>query len=230
MKSILIIGAGGFIGSAISERLRKEEGRMSLLFGTSSSGRSGLLALDVTDLRSVEALKQWLKKNEVKLGAIIYAAGDCKPGGFYQELTTAKQDMDPAIFKKKSNIFGLGFMHVGMTLFPAMEQGGHIVVISSTNEAEKPPYYLSDRLYGPAISAQEALISTMREDEKYLVRWRDLHIHRIAPGAVEGSPFYEGTPSEMMPKRMVSVSVVAEAVVNALKMTEGHSETDFTEG
>lgn len=226
MQSILIIGSGGFIGSAITERMQKEAGWMNLFFGTSSSGRFGLLALDVTDENSVASLQQWLVKNEVRLRAIVYAVGSCKKGGFREELTTDRQDIDLESYKKKSELFGLGLMRVMTGLLPSMDDNGHIVVISSATRETKPPYYLSNRLYGAAISAQEVLISAMQEDQEMLGK-RNIKVHRIAPGAVAESPFYEGVPKEFLPRHMVSVKEVAEAVVQAINMPTGHMDTNF---
>lgn len=226
MKNILIIGSGGFIGSAIAERMRQEDGRMNMVFGTSSSGRPGLLALDVTDMGSVLDLRQWLVKNGVCLHAMIYAAGSCKEGGFQEEMTTARRDMDPDVFKKKSELFGLGLMYVMIGLLSRVENGGHVVVISSATEAEKPPYYLSDRPHRFSIAAQEVLISSVREDRLTLGR-QNIRMHRIAPGAVRESPFYNGVAPELLPRRMVSVSEVADAVMQAINMPWGYMDTNF---
>lgn len=226
MKNILVIGAGGFIGSAITRRLLKEENRMSLIYGTSSSGRSGMLALDVTEKESVVALDEWLVQNEISLHAIVYAAGDCKRGGFMEELKIPLKDMDPSKFMRKAGTFGLGFANVITVLLPRLADNGHIVVMSSVTGTEKPPLYLSGGLYASPKSAQELLVKWAREDTLTIQR-RGIRVHRIAPGAVKGSPFYEGVEKELLPARMVPVEEVAEAIAQAINMPTGCMDTNF---
>ncbi|AKM77778.1 MAG: hypothetical protein UY31_C0006G0018 [Candidatus Wolfebacteria bacterium GW2011_GWE1_48_7] len=226
MKHILVIGAGGFIGSAITHRLLKEEDRRSLVFGTSRSGRFGHLRLDVTDATSVEDFSEWLMKNEINPSVIIYAAGNREPGGFKAEMKTSKRDTDPAVFMKNAEVYGLGLLHVATKLVPHMTDDGHIVVISSVDGTEKPPYYLSDRLYGASIAAQEVLVKWMRADTLFTTP-RNIHVHRIAPGSVEGSPFYEGAATELLPQRMVPVSEIVEAVAQAINMSTGYVDLNL---
>lgn len=221
VKSILIIGAGGFIGSAISEGLRTQNGRRGLLFGTSSSGKFGLLALDVTKRGSIGALTAWMdeqKNPPMRFDAVVYAAGHCPPGGYMAERSAC--DSDPRI----AELYASGLSRAIAGLLSHIADNGRIVVMSHAIPDREAS--VSRGVYGGAKDSHDAMIYTLREDERNIGA-RGIRVHRIAPWAVEGSPYYEGTPEGLMPTQMIPVAQVVEAVKQALSMEEGYLDTDF---
>lgn len=116
-KNILIIGAGGQIGTVLLEKLRQEYGHHNVLATDLNANESkGILALDVMNK---EALQEMIKKQDVKvvfhLAAILSARGEQNPkwawevnmGGLFNVLETSKElGVEKVFYPSTIAVFG----------------------------------------------------------------------------------------------------------------------------
>ena len=120
MKTVLITGAAGGMGSAICERLLKEGWQIFALdLHPILDQRIKSVVCDLTDLASVEEAKKEFEKNFHHLDAIVHAAGLYDLDAFSE----IEEQRLMRIFQL--NVFGA--YRVNQLFLPYMKTGGRII-------------------------------------------------------------------------------------------------------
>jgi len=146
---------------------------------------------------------------------IIYAVGDCPPGGFDAEVATPLTDEETSqrmLKTFKRHVTGL--CNVVSSFHQYIQPGGCIVVIGSAITrltTETCPDWLFAGHYAAAIAAQAEYVKWLRMNDPNL-REKSILVHRIAPVAVD-TVFHKGC--EKQPPAMLTLESVAERVFEA---------------
>lgn len=143
-KVILVTGASSGLGQAIARRLAAEG---HTVFGTSrkavaDSGAVRMLALDITDDRSVDACVAQVVESAGRIDVLINNAGAGLCG------SVEDTDLDEARWQMETNFFGA--VRMIRAVLPVMRQqgGGRLITVSSlTGLAALPfqPYYSASK-------------------------------------------------------------------------------------
>lgn len=194
---VLVFGAGGHIGSAVSEKLY---GRGHDVEALTKSDYNV-----ITDRSSVA--------RHLLLDVAIYCVGYCPPGGFLNEIKYPLSQYPPGGFDKEIERHVIGPFNVFQEFLPVMRASGCFIFMSSAATRllqmprDKRPPFLNIYHHLAVIAAGDALIEGMRMDPQ--TNARHIKIHKIMPPAIRDSPFHEGGPE-------LPVTVTTEQVVDAI--------------
>jgi NAD(P)-dependent dehydrogenase (short-subunit alcohol dehydrogenase family) len=199
---ILIFGAAGHIGSAVSKKLYDNN-----------------VVLAPTKNRHDVAFDDNEFDLELKsVGAVIYCVGHCPPSGFLDAIKYPLSQYSPEELDREIGMHILGPFKVFQQFLPAIRDGGHFVFMSSATTRilqmprdERPPIHIYHHL--AAIAAEDALIEGMRMDPE--VKKRDIKIQRIVPPAIGDSPFHQVEGGPKLPVTVTTAEVV-DAIIGSL--------------
>lgn len=201
IKSILIIGAGGSIGSITFDTLKKE-GYDCL--ATSSKAKSSAIFLDFMNRESIESAAQLLPA----LDGIVFSSG--------YEPQKNLLDMTPEHLQKMFNIHVIGPIYFIKAIRKKMKKDSSIIFISSV-AAYKGSY---DPTYATVKGALNSLTRTLAKELSPTTR-----VNAIAPSLIEGSPvhkrmtpdFEEKHLNATLNKRLLQPKECAETILFLLR-------------
>lgn len=171
MKSILVTGASGGMGSAICRRLSGAGYRVYAL-DVKPLQLPGVAAF-VCDLRHEEgasAALAWFTAQESHLDAIVHAAG------IYD--LDSLVEMDDIRFRRIFEVNVFAACHVNRLFTPLMGAGGRVVFITSELAPLHPLPFTG--IYAVTKKALEAVASSLRTE----LALRDIAVSIVRPGAV----------------------------------------------
>ncbi len=244
-KRFLVFGGSGSIGGAVTRQLLVKGTSVHVATRSDSRAHNQLAYLescfgscldicgaDVTShyslcRMSAERYRTPNPANDLSLDGIIYAVGNCPPGGFDKEVgqsltTVCHGDPDVETKLREALLLHVVGLRNVSTLFCALkERRSPVVVISSaitrlsSPNAPPIPPWLHAGHYAAATAAKDALVAWLRQDP--VVKEKELLIHRLAFGAVN-TPFHQGCTH--VPPTMLSLDEVADHVLKALTSDE----------
>jgi len=235
-KTVVVFGATGSIGRVITGKLlaegfdviavARDQHKLSKLRELFSVRRPTMVgrSIDVTRRSDVDYLQDLIDQKGVQIWAVVYAVGNFPAGGFTREISTPISGVHGKELEELFALYPVGFQNVAQRMLLVMEEGGHIVALSSAmsrfaNTPGEPwsRWHLSH--HAAAFAALDRIISgygrarTAATEKKVLV-------HRIAPAAVR-THFYDGAPPELLPPSgFTTPEAVAREVLSALRGTE----------
>lgn len=225
---IVVFGGTGSIGSAVCLALLKAGYNIDVI---SRGNRPGVLfqivekkdphllengvvreqVMDVTVGGEMNLTFGWPHNGSFK--GIVYAVGDCPPGGFDQTVEKPLNEIHFHRFADELNRHVVGLFNAYQRFHRAIKNNGHIVVIGSAitrlNDVNCPPWLHAGH-YATAKAAQQELVNWLRRDP--YIKEKKILVHRLAPAAVD-TPFHEGCKHQ--PPAKVSVNDVAKRVCDA---------------
>ena len=198
----VVTGGGRGIGHAIVSKLAgmeatvvltsRDEAFVQQVAGdlTSRGHRAEGVACDVTDLASVEALGEHLRKNYGRVDILVNNAGISGPPGLLHEL--APQDWE-AIFN--TNLRGVYYMMRAVVPLMIAAGAGHIINISSLAGKNPLPR-------GAAYSASKWGLNGLSYGVAEELRSQNIRVSVICPGSVDTDfgPRRHGKETEKMLK------------------------------
>jgi 3-oxoacyl-[acyl-carrier protein] reductase len=183
LKTYLVVGASGSIGTKITELLRAN--KHQVIKGTSKKAEDNQidsLYLDLTDYSSITKLNEY----NTPLDGIIFAAG-YEPKQSIIEMSMEHQN-------KMLQIHVTGPLNTVKALLKNLKEHAAIVFISSI-AANKGSY---DPIYATAKGAVISLSRTLAvELSKHKIR-----VNCISPGLVEDSPVFNGMTADFREKHI----------------------------
>lgn len=229
-KLAIVIGGSGAIGSEIVRALLEKGCHVAAI----SRGATGLellrkrcthaphLSTFVADVRCPSDLKEVLTRllrrmgQQCRLRALIYAVNRSLPEGFMEEISTPLSGDIGLKWHEAIAVHVTGFLECCRVFLPPIENGGHVVALSSAitrlTDETCPPWLYAGH-YAAAKAALDELIRWLRRDP--LVHEKKILVHRIAPAAVD-TPFHHGTPPERRPPALLPIKTVVDEVIAAL--------------
>ena len=196
----VVTGGGRGIGQAISQKLAAMEATVVLTgrdearvqqFAADLVGRGHRaegMACDVTDLASVEALGEHLRKTYGRVDILVNNAGIGGPPGMLHEL--APEDWE-AIFN--TNLRGVYYMMRAVVPLMITAGAGHIINISSLAGKNPLPR-------GAAYSASKWALNGLSYGVAEELRSQNIRVSVICPGSVDTdfSPRRHGKDTQKM--------------------------------
>jgi NADP-dependent 3-hydroxy acid dehydrogenase YdfG len=205
MKTALITGAGGGIGSAIADALAPTH---TLLLAGRPSARLDAVAarlgattwpLDLTDQDGIEAAAEPL----VELDVLVHNAGVAHPGRFDESI--------PEQWRSCFEVNVTGPVALTQALLPALRAArGHVVFINSGAGLNVSPGLAA---YSASKFAQRAFADSLRADEPSL-RVTSVHPGRVATEMQEDLVAYEG--GQYDPANYLKAETVARIVADVI--------------
>lgn len=197
-KRILVVGAGGELGSAVSKRL--EAGQAETVAWSRDRG------IDLSDPKTIDAGLERLQKQGDLYGLVYVAAA---PLNF----ASVDDPRNQNFLRDHWEITVNAFNRVVQGVIPAMKQGGSIIHILTQSVFDSPPAKLS--AYVAAKTAAWSLIKAMALE----LGPRGIRCNAVSPGMMN-TPFSKEMPVRIKQvesasnplRRMCSVDDVAEAV------------------
>jgi len=205
----LITGAGRGIGAAIATKLASI-GAQAIVCGRSrpplertaeaikqAGNQAAIFECDVTDLRSVQSLAEWVEQSFQRLDILVNNAGISGPPGPLHQLEPEAWD---SIFN--TNLRGVYYMIRSLAPLMIRARGGHIINISSLAGKNPLPN-------GAAYSASKWGLNGLSYGVAEELRAHNIRVSVICPGSVhtEFSP-HVGKNAE----KMLQAADVAHAV------------------
>lgn len=229
---VLVVGGSGSIGWPICRALiaqgyqvisltrgmhpRPEEYALHLN-GTAEKDQLREVNCDVVFSNDVSDSLVLHSQTVALLSAIVYAVGDCPPGGFDNEVSIPLCNLRDHVLTNELNRQVIGLLNVMGNFHSWIQPSGHVVVISSAitrlTDATCPPWLHAGH-YAAAKAAQDELVRWFRRDPN--IKDRNILVHRLAPAAVD-TPFHQGCQHQ--PPAMLSVDDVANRVIDCLQST-----------
>ncbi|MBQ2954457.1 MAG: SDR family NAD(P)-dependent oxidoreductase [Clostridia bacterium] len=173
MKTILVTGASGGMGSAIC-RLLAERGFRVYALDVKPLNMAGVASF-VCDLRTEDgaaAALSWFQAQEARLDAIVHAAG-------VYDLDSLVE-MDDERFRRIFEVNVFAACHVNRLFTPMMASGGRIVFITSELAPLNPPMPFTG-VYAVTKKTLEAVAGSLRTE----MALRDIAVSIVRPGAVK---------------------------------------------
>jgi NADP-dependent 3-hydroxy acid dehydrogenase YdfG len=205
MKTALITGAGGGIGSAIAEALASTH---TLLLAGRPSARLDAVAtrlgattwpLDLTDQDAIEAAAEPL----VELDVLVHNAGVSHPGRFDESI--------PEQWRACFEVNVTGPVALTLALLPALRAArGHVVFINSGAGLNASPGLAA---YSASKFAQRAFADSLRADVPEL-RVTSVHPGRVDTEMQEDLVAYEGGQYDSA--KYLKASTVAKVVADVI--------------
>ena len=180
MKTVLLIGAGGGMGSACARMFRERGDRMFAVDRPGMELEKGVVPLfaDLTDPQQIEAAFDAVKTQTDAIDAIVYAAG------VYDADSLAEIDEKRLRRIFEINVFGA--YRVIRTFLPLMHAGSRVVLVTS-ELADLDPLPFTG-LYGITKSTLDRFAFSLAMELQLL----DMRVSVIRPGAVE-TPLLSGS-------------------------------------
>lgn len=173
-KVIAVSGAAGGIGRATCERLRSEEAVVYAMDLTSAGGAFEL-AVDVTDVASVETAFRTIHQREARLDGVVAGAG-------IVEDDVAAETMTSQQFSKVIAVNLLGVFHMLTTAgrYLLEQRSGSCVAISSMSGNHTVNRPQRQCAYNASKAGVSALVRSLA------VEWadRDVRVNAVAPGYI----------------------------------------------
>lgn len=171
MKTVLVTGAAGGMGSAVCEKLIEEGCTVFALDIRPVQNRKVQSVLcDLTDLKSIEQAKEEFSKNHTHLDAVVHAAG------IYD--LDALSEMDDERFQRIFELNVYGVYRVNRLFISFMESGGRITIITSELAPLNPLPFTG--IYAVTKAALDKYAYSLRSE----LALRGIHVSVIRPGAV----------------------------------------------
>lgn len=171
MKTVLVTGAAGGMGSAICKKLVQEGCQVFALdIRPIEDEKIKSMVCDMTDLHSLEQAKEAFRKSCQKLDAIVHAAG------IYD--LDALSEMDDERFRRIFELNVFGAYRVNRLFIPFMESGGRITIITSELAPLNPLPFTG--IYAVTKAALDKYAYSLRSE----LALRGIHVSVIRPGAV----------------------------------------------
>lgn len=172
MKSLLVTGAGGGIGGAITSALADAGYRVFALDIAPVAARDGVVPLvaDLTDAASVERAFATVSEMTDCLFAIVHVAGIYSAGSLVE--------MSEENFIRAYDINLFGAFRVNKTFLPLLREGSRIILTSSELAPLDPLPFTG--LYGITKSAVEKYACALRMELQLL----GIGVTVLRPGAV----------------------------------------------
>lgn len=173
MKTVLVTGATGGMGSAISKSLIKKGYRVFGLDYNEGEKIEGLefFNCDVTDTASIEAVFEKISKDVKKLDAIVHTAGIYDMDSLIE--------MDEKRFCRIFDINVFGIFRINQIFAPLLSKGSRIVITSSELAPLDPLPF--NGIYGITKTTVERYAFSLRMETNLL----GIPVSIIRPGAVK---------------------------------------------
>jgi nucleoside-diphosphate-sugar epimerase len=209
MKKILIVGGTGYIGGAITEKLKASYFNFDVI----SVGRS---ELNVINLDSISEFYDNNVKGEI-FDAIIYSVGNCPPYGFIEEVKNPLLILNPDKLNEDFNLHVTGLLRVVQMMKNNFSFNAKVLVISSgitqVPDETCPPTLFAGH-YAAVKSAQDELVKWFNRDPFFIER--GIFIKSLKLRAVD-TPFHWKEPEELKSPFMMSLNDSSDLVLNELK-------------
>ena len=171
MKTILLTGAAGGMGTAICRKLTQEGCRVFAMdLKETALPNVKSVICDMRDLTSIQNALEEFKKFSDHLDGIVHAAGIYD----LDALTEIEDDRFRRIFE--INVFGA--YRVNSLFTPLMEKGGRITIITSELAPLNPLPFTG--IYGITKTALDKYAYSLRSE----LALRGIHVSILRPGAV----------------------------------------------
>ena len=171
MKTVLVTGAAGGMGTAICQRLSQEGWQvLGLDVRPVSSSNVRSFLCDMTDPEALEHTKEEILTVCGHLDAIVHAAG------IYD--LDALSEMDDQRFQRIFQINVFGAYRINRLLIPLMGEGGRITIITSELAPLNPLPFTG--IYAVTKGALEKYAYSLRSE----LALRGIHVSVVRPGAV----------------------------------------------
>ncbi|MEI7688755.1 MAG: hypothetical protein WCI91_01060 [Candidatus Nomurabacteria bacterium] len=208
MKKILVVGGTGFIGVAITNKLKAKY----FSFNVISVGHS---ELDVTNLDSISKFYINNVNNEIFDG-IIYSVGNCPPYGFIEEVKNPLLNLDPSKLNDDFDLHVTGLLRVIQMMKNNLSSSAKIVVISSgitmvTDETCPPTLFAGH--YATVKSAQDELVKWLNRDQFFLKK--GISVKSLKLRSID-TPFHWKEPVELKSPFMMSLDDASEMILKEL--------------
>ena len=171
MKTVLVTGAAGGMGTAICRRLTKE-GWVVFALDLREMKMSGVISFccDITDLSSLEQAREAFGRQFDHLDAIVHAAG------IYD--LDALSEMEDARFRRIFEINVFGAYRINRLFTPLMQEGGRVTIITSELAPLNPLPFTG--IYAVTKAALEKYAYSLRSE----LALRGISVSVVRPGAV----------------------------------------------
>lgn len=184
MHTVLLIGAGGGIGSACAHMLCKDGDSVLGIDRPGAAMPEGVVPLhaDLTDPDQITAAFEAAKRQTDHIDAIVYMAG------IYE--ADSLVEIDEAHFSRIFEINVFGAYRVIRTFLPLLRAGSRTVIVTSELATLDPLPFTG--LYGITKSTLDRFAFSLAMELQLL----DLSVSVIRPGAVE-TPLLDGSVSSI---------------------------------
>lgn len=201
-RVVLVVGGAGYIGSAISARLRDEGAKVVV----GSRSGSGDVVIDGSDEASVSAAIDQVVEQYGRLDGVVVTAAPAA-----QTLDTSRLS-DPAQVLDAVDGKAMVFLRIANAAIPVMRQSGfgRIVVISGQNA------YLTGNITGSVRNAATALVAKNLADE---LAGTGVAVNVVNPGAVTDEPAAEvhpGKGGESSPRQIADLVAFLSSPLSAV--------------
>ena len=171
MKTVLVTGAAGGMGSAICRKLTQEGCRVFALdLREVNMEKVTSFCCDITDPASLEKVKEKFAETCDHLDAIVHAAG------IYD--LDALSEMEDDRFRRIFEINVYGAFRINRLFTPFMGEGGRITIITSELAPLNPLPFTG--IYAVTKAALDKYAYSLRSE----LALRGIHVTVIRPGAV----------------------------------------------
>lgn len=180
MKTVLLIGAGGGMGSACAHMLLNDGFRVLGVDIPGTDLIDGIIPLfaDLTDSDQVAAVCETAKKQTDRIDAIVYMAG------IYE--ADSLVEIDEARMRRIFDVNVFGAYRIIKSFLPLLHAGSRIVLVTSELANLDPLPFTG--LYGITKGTLDRFAFSLAMELQLL----DMHVSVIRPGAVE-TPLLDGS-------------------------------------
>jgi len=207
-RTVVITGAGGALGRAVTARFRREGAQLALLgrdqqglraqLGDLAAGAL-LLAADVTSEESVSAAMEQVIARYQRVDVLVHVAGGFEMSGPVQALSRAAWD-------RMFDLNAWSFVAVTHDLVPLMraQKRGSIIAVSSRAAREGDANMAA---YSASKSALQRLVESLSKE----VRGDGINVNSVAPTTLDTPANRRAMPGAD-PRDWVSTERAAEAI------------------
>ena len=172
MKTVIVTGAAGGMGSAVCKRLAHEGYRVFALDIKEVKFRGvKSFCCDVTNVESLKKVRNEVMKYTKKIDCIVHTAG------IYD--LDALSEIDDERFRRIFEINVFGVYRINKLFLPYMTAGGRITIITSELAPLNPLPFTG--IYAVTKSALEKYAYSLRSE----LALRKIHVSVVRPGAVD---------------------------------------------
>lgn len=230
-KKVMVMGAGGSIGSAVVEALlaqgvtvvpvfRKDTQRTMELVQTWKIDPGQAHFWDATSEVNMEQMFHAVDR----LDGLVYAVGHCPLEGFRWAVSQPLSTMRPELLETALAMHIWGPYHVlraSLSQSPkdvVINPGAKFVFVSSaigrtTAEGKLPPSFLQAGYYAAAMDGMNTFLRFMRVDPLLLAK--KIKLQLLLFGAID-TPFHVDVPLAMRPPALLPMSTVVAEILAAL--------------
>jgi NAD(P)-dependent dehydrogenase (short-subunit alcohol dehydrogenase family) len=171
----LVVGGAGYIGSAITARLREEGATVVVASRTAARDDPGGIVLDARDEESVRSAVADVLSEHGRIDALVVTAAPSA-----QTLDPARRS-DPVQVADALDAKALSFLRIANEVVPAMREAayGRIVVLSGQNA------FVTGSIAGSVRNAATILIAENLADE---LAGTGITVTAVSPGIVADEP------------------------------------------